>query len=234
MSMIGDNCENPIRIGIIEDDPGIRRFLRAALEEEGWCVEEAGSGSGGKCLVAERPPDLLLVDLGLPDMEGTLLIREIRSRTAAPIIVLSARNRENDKILALDSGADDYLTKPIGASELRARLRAHLRRRNQMVRQVAFGDVRVDLDSRQVFRGEALVHLSPTEFGILEILCRKAGKVVTQRELLNEVWGAEHKESAHYLRIYMGHLRHKLELEPARPRHLQTELGVGYRLILEV
>lgn len=128
------------------------------------------------------------------------------------------------------AGADDYLTKPIGASELRA----HLRRRNQLVRQIAFGDVRVDLDSRQVFRGDALVHLSPTEFGILEILCRKAGKVVTQRELLNEVWGAEHKESAHYLRIYMGHLRHQLELEPARPRHLRTELGGGYRLIVEV
>jgi len=224
---------NPIRIGIIEDDLGIRKFLRTALEEAGWQVEEASTGQGGKLLMSEHPPDLLLVDLGLPDMDGTRLIREIRSWTTMPIIVLSARKLENEKIFALDSGADDYLTKPIGASELRARLRAHLRRRLLPAKTVSFADVRIELDSRQVFRNDELVHLSPLEFGILSILCRNAGKVVTQREILHEVWGPDHADSAHYLRIYMGHLRHKLEKVPARPSHLLTELGVGYRLVFE-
>ena len=234
MNSTNEMDATPIRIVVIEDDMGIRKFLRTAFEGVGWIVEEAGTGQGGKLLLSERPPDLVLIDLGLPDMEGTQLIREIRSWTALPIIVLSARKMEHEKILALDSGADDYLTKPIGASELCARLRAHLRRRNLSTKSIHFGDIRIEMDSRQVFRNEELVHLSPIEFNILALLCRSAGKVVTQRQILHEVWGPDHRDSAHYLRIYMGHLRHKLEEIPAQPRYLRTELGVGYRLVTEL
>ncbi|WP_291470553.1 two-component system response regulator KdpE [Acidovorax sp.] len=225
---------------VIEDEPQIRRFVRSALEAEGWQVHEAGTLREGLSAAGTRHPDLLVLDLGLPDGDGVELIRDVRGWSAVPIIVLSARTDETDKIAALDAGADDYLTKPFGTGELLARVRANLRRPrvatgNGLVQEAAeplfhFGDVEVDRSARLVRRAGVEVHLTPTEYRMLMVLVANAGRVITQKQLLREVWGPMRSDQSHYLRIYMGHLRQKLEADPAQPRHLLTESGVGYRL----
>jgi len=222
---------------IIEDEPQIRRFVRAALEAEGWQVHEAGTQQRGLIEAGTRKPDLLVLDLGLPDGDGMDLIRDVRQWSSVPIIVLSARADEGDKVAALDAGADDYLTKPFGVGELLARVRANLRRPRPVPAEGAesvlrFGDVEVDARARLVRRAGAEVHLTPIEYRLLSVLIANAGRVLTHRQLLREVWGPSHAEQSHYLRIYMGHLRQKLEADPAQPRHLLTETGVGYRLVL--
>ena len=224
---------------VIEDEPQIRRFVRGALEAEGWQVHEAATLRDGLAAAGTRQPDLLVLDLGLPDGDGVTLIRDVRGWSAVPIIVLSARSDEADKIAALDAGADDYLTKPFGTGELLARVRANLRRpRTAGSEQAAdpetvfrFGDVELDRAARLVRRAGVEVHLTPTEYRLVSVLAVNAGRVLTQRQLLREVWGPSHSEQSHYLRIYMGHLRQKLEADPAQPRHLLTETAVGYRLV---
>ncbi|RZL45095.1 MAG: two-component system response regulator KdpE, partial [Variovorax sp.] len=217
----------------------IRRFVRGALEAEGWQVHEAATLRDGLAAAGTRQPDLLVLDLGLPDGDGVTLIRDVRGWSAVPIIVLSARSDEADKIAALDAGADDYLTKPFGTGELLARVRANLRRPRAAGSEQAadpetvfrFGDVELDRAARLVRRAGVEVHLTPTEYRLLSVLAVNAGRVLTQRQLLREVWGPSHSEQSHYLRIYMGHLRQKLEADPAQPRHLLTETAVGYRLV---
>lgn len=228
--------DTPIHLVLVEDEKQIRRFLSTALTSEGFTVHEAQTGKQGLIECATRKPDILIVDLGLPDISGLDVIREVRSWTDVPIIVLSARNQELDKVGALDAGADDYLSKPFGTAELIARIRAHLRRRQPNAGAVdpvfQFGAVKVDFSLRTVMRNSAPVHLSPIEYRLLSVLARNAGKVMTQRQLLLEVWGPNHSESAHYLRIYMANLRQKLEAVPAQPSHFLTETGVGYRLVI--
>lgn len=226
---------------IIEDEPQIRRFVRAALEAEGWLVHEADTAKKGLIEAGTRKPDLLVLDLGLPDSDGLNLIRDVRGWSAVPIIVLSARSGETDKIAALDAGADDYLTKPFGVGELLARLRANLRRPRAASSDgtapdagdptFRFGEVEVDRHARLVRRHGAEVHLTPIEYRLLSVLMANAGRVLTHRRLLREVWGPSHADQSHYLRIYMGHLRQKLEADPAQPKHLLTETAVGYRLL---
>ncbi|MBE7939684.1 response regulator [Ramlibacter aquaticus] len=223
---------------IVEDDPGIRRFVRTALEAEGWRVEEAGTLQEGARAVESHEVNLLLVDLGLPDGDGIELIRQVRGRSSVPLIVLSARAGEQDKIDALDAGADDYLTKPFGVGEMLARVRANLRRPRAGLEMEAagsfrFGDVEIDREARIVRRGGQDVHLTPIEYRLLSILVANAGRVLTHRQLLQQVWGGPHAEQTHYVRIYMGHLRSKLEADPAKPRHLLTETAIGYRLIAD-
>ncbi|RYF08253.1 MAG: two-component system response regulator KdpE [Comamonadaceae bacterium] len=224
---------------VIEDEPQIRRFVRAALEAEQWLVHEAGTLRDGLSAVGTRQPDLLVLDLGLPDGDGIDLIRDVRAWSSAAIIVLSARTDEADKIAALDAGADDYLTKPFGTGELLARVRATLRRPRQTdtptggEQRFRFGHVEVDRAARTVLRAGQPVHLTPIEYRMLLVLVGNAGRVLTQRQLLTEVWGPGHVDRSHYLRIHMGHLRQKLEVDPAQPQHLLTETGVGYRLVAE-
>lgn len=221
-----------INVLLVEDEPQIRRFVRAALEAEGCRVFEAEGGQRGLIEAGTRQPELLIVDLGLPDMDGIALIREFRSWSEAPVLILSARSDEQDKIEALDAGADDYLTKPFGVGELAARVRALLRRRlrgQETSPQVAFGQVEVDLSRRTVRRDGQPVHLTPIEYRLLGVLVGHAGKVMTHRTLMREVWGPNHGDNGHYLRIYMSHLRQKLEADPAQPVHFLTETGVGYR-----
>jgi len=224
-----------VNVVVIEDDRHICRFVRASLESEAMRVTEAQTGRRGLALVAGTRPDLVIVDLGLPDMDGVDVIRQLRGWSAVPVIVLSARSSEKEKVAALDAGADDYLTKPFGVAELMARIRAQLRRQNRTAGAegsiVRFGDVVVDLDARVVQRGGEPVHLTPIEYRLLAALARQAGRVITQRQLLQEVWGPSRVDSAHYLRIYMGHLRQKLERDPAQPEHIVTETAVGYRLV---
>ncbi|HEV8474311.1 MAG TPA: two-component system response regulator KdpE [Methylomirabilota bacterium] len=220
---------------VIEDEPQIRRFLRAALGGEGYRVHEASTGADGLVEVASRQPDVVILDLGLPDTDGLDVIRRVREWSAVPVIILSARGQEADKVAALDAGADDYLSKPFGVDELMARMRVALRHRARVsdgAVDSAFnlGELHVDLAARQVTLGGAHVHLTPIEYRLLTTLVHHAGKVVTHHQLLNEVWGPNATEQAHYVRVYMAHLRHKLEAEPARPRYLLTEAGVGYRL----
>jgi two-component system KDP operon response regulator KdpE len=220
---------------LIEDEPQIRRFLRATLTGQGYRFFEAASGADGLIEVASRQPDVVVVDLGLPDMDGLEVIRRVREWSTVPIIVLSARGQERDKVTALDAGADDYVGKPFGAGELLARIRVALRHTAGATHEgeeapFKTGDLQVDRLRRQVFVGDAEVHLTPIEYRLLVTLVRHAGKVVTHRQLLREVWGPTHTEQAHYVRVYMAHLRGKLEAEPARPRYLLTEPGVGYRL----
>ncbi|MES2316273.1 MAG: response regulator [Pseudomonadota bacterium] len=220
---------------LIEDETQIRRFVRMTLEAEGISVSEAASGAQGLLAAQRCRPDLVILDLGLPDVDGVEVIRQLRAWTDMPIVILSARNDEAQKVRALDNGADDYLTKPFGNSELMARIRAHLRRRTAAVPESGvvpfeFGDVSVDFAQRQVNRAGQPVHLTPIEFKLLSALIDNAGKVLTHAYLLREVWGAGHAERSHYLRIYMGHLRQKLEHDPARPAYIITETGVGYRL----
>ena len=226
---------------VIEDEPQIRRFVRGALEAEGWLVFEADTAKKGLTEAGTRKPDLLVLDLGLPDGDGLNLIREVRGWSGVPIIVLSARSDEADKIAALDAGADDYLTKPFGVGELLARVRANLRRPRAVAGDgvasedadplFRFGLVEVDRQSRLVRRGGAEVHLTPIEYRLLSMLIANAGRVLTHRQLLREVWGPSHAGQSHYLRIYMGHLRQKLETDPAQSQHLLTETAVGYRLL---
>ena len=219
---------------IIEDEKGIRRLLRTALEGDSVRVFEAEDLARGLVEAATRKPDLVILDLGLPDGDGITFVQEFRQWSSVPVLVLSARDSEHDKIAALDAGADDYMTKPFGVGELQARLRVLMRRypgseKNDPVYE--FGDIRVDIAGRQVRKGGEEVHLTPIEFRLLTILIGHSGKVLTQRQLLNEVWGPNAVEHAHYLRIYMGHLRQKLETDPARPQHFITETGIGYRFV---
>ena len=223
---------------IIEDEPQMRRFLRAALESHDCRPVEAASAREGLAQASGRNPDVILLDLGLPDGDGIELTRTIREWSRTPIIVLSARGREQDKIAALDAGADDYLTKPFAVGELMARLRVALRHAAQPEGAhadavFAARDLRVDLGRRQVWVGDAEVHLTPLQYKLLAALVRHAGQVLTHRRLLKEVWGPNVTEHTHYLRVYMAQLRHKLERDPARPRLFLTESGVGYRLKAE-
>jgi two-component system KDP operon response regulator KdpE len=222
---------------LIEDDAQIRRFLRAALAAEDYRLQEALTAEEGLAQAAARQPDLILLDLGLPDRDGLEVIRSIRQWGQIPILVLSARGQEKDKIAALDLGADDYVAKPFAVGELLARIRAALRRASARVdgagAVVHFGAVEVDLEKRVVRVNREEVHLTPNEYKLLQVLIQHAGKVLTQRQLLNEVWGPQHTEQAQYLRVYIAQLRRKLEHDPARPKYLQTEPGVGYRLLPE-
>ena len=223
---------------LIEDEPQIRRFLRATLTGQGYRLFEATTGADGLVEVGSRQPDVVIVDLGLPDIDGIDVIRRLREWTAVPIIVLSARGQERDKVTALDVGADDYVSKPFGAGELLARIRVALRHTAGASHEgddatFQVGELRMDLLHRQVFVGDREVRLTPIEYKLLAALVRHAGKVVTHSQLLRDVWGPTHTDQAHYVRVYLAHLRHKLETEPARPRYLLTEPGVGYRLATE-
>jgi two-component system KDP operon response regulator KdpE len=221
---------------LIEDEPQIRRFLRATLGSSGYRLHEATSGEDGLVEAATRQPDVVILDLGLPDIDGLQVIRRLREWSKVPIIVLSARGQEGDKVAALDAGADDYVSKPFAVGELLARLRVALRH-------AAVGEsgeptftvagLRVDQVKRLVQMDGKDVHLTPIEYRLLTTLVRHAGRVLSQRQLLKEVWGPAHTDHAHYLRVYMGTLRRKLERDPARPRYLLTEPGVGYRLAAE-
>ncbi|MGU3521995.1 two-component system response regulator KdpE [Enterobacteriaceae bacterium C23F] len=224
-----------INVLIVEDEQAIRRFLRSALEGDGLRVFEAETLQRGLLEAATRKPDLVILDLGLPDGDGIEFIRDFRQWSQVPVIVLSARAEETDKITALDAGADDYLSKPFGIGELQARLRVALRRHGSAEQQqpeIAFADIQVDLVNRRIVRGNEEIHLTPIEFRLLAVLLNNHGKVLTQRQLLSQVWGPNAVEHSHYLRIYMGHLRQKLEADPARPKHLLTETGIGYRFML--
>ena len=218
---------------LIEDDPQTRRFVKTSLGSQGWRIVEAENGKQGLSMAKSENPCLVILDLGLPDLDGVSVVRGLRLVSDLPILILSARTQERDKIEALDAGADDYLTKPFSTGELDARLRALLRR---VVKAAtcgeAFetGELKVDLARRKVFMAGNEVRLTPIEYRLLSLLIRHAGLVVTHRYLLKEVWGPDHVHDSHYLRIYMGQLRHKLEADPARPRYLLTEVGVGYRL----
>ncbi len=222
---------------VIEDEPQLRRFLRTALESHHYRPVEAGTAREGLAQSSGRNPDAILLDLGLPDGDGVDVTRQIRQWSRTPIIVISARGREEDKVAALDAGADDYLTKPFGVEELLARLRVALRHAAQQegapLEVFESGDVRVDLGRRQVFVKNEEVHLTPTEYKLLTTLVRHAGRVLTHRQLLHEVWGPNATEQTPYLRVYMTQLRHKIERDPARPRLLTTESGVGYRLKMD-
>lgn len=225
---------NPI-ILLIEDDAQIRRFLRASLVNQGYTLLEAETGREGLALAASRVPDVVLLDLGLPDMEGIEVIHQLRTWSSVPIIILSARGQERDKVANLDAGADDYLTKPFGVGELLARMRVALRKSmpaeegKQEVRYF-LGNIEVDFERRQVLRGQEEVHLTPIEYKLLAALLKHRGKVVTHRQLLKEVWGPSYVEQNPYLRIFILNLRRKLEDDPTRPQYLLTEPGVGYRL----
>lgn len=227
-----DESRKPVVL-VVEDEQLIRRFVRSALEEEGCQVCEAGTLAQGLIESGQHKPDLVMLDLGLPDGNGIDFIRDLRGWSDAPILVLSARTHEKDKIQALDVGADDYLTKPFGVGELRARARALLRRQSRGGESasplVVFGDVQVDLARRVVTRAGEPVHLTPIEYRLLCVLIANTGKVITQRHLLRDVWGPSSVESNHYLRVYVGHLRQKLERDPTQPEHILTETGVGYR-----
>ena len=227
------NDDRPL-ILVVEDEPQIRRFIRVALEEQARVVE-AGSAAEALETFDGPTPALAIIDLGLPDRDGVDLIRELRTWTMLPLLVLSARSAEAEKVAALDAGADDYLTKPFGVQELRARVRALLRRQNVGAGETAieFGNIRVDRVHRTVTRDGAAIHLTPIEYRLLGVLLANVGRVLTHRQLLKDVWGPGHVERGHYLRIYIGHLRQKLEADPARPRHLLTETGVGYRFQLQ-
>ncbi len=223
---------------LIEDDPQIRKFLKAMLTAEDYRLHESTTGHDGIAQAAARRPDLVLLDLGLPDQDGIDVISGIRKWSQMPILVISARDQERDKIDALDAGADDYVTKPFAPGEVSARIRAALRRavvldRNEAAETIDFGNIRVNLAARRVFVGGSEVHLTPNEYKLLQVLLRHNGKVLTQRQLLNEVWGPEHLDEREYLRVFMSQLRHKLEADPAHPKHLITEPGVGYRLLTE-
>jgi two-component system KDP operon response regulator KdpE len=220
---------------LIEDEPQMRRFLRAALGNQSYELVEAATAREGLAQAAGRNPALILLDLGLPDADGLTVTREIRAWSTTPIIVISARGQEHDKVAALDAGADDYLTKPFGVEELLARMRVALRHAALSAGGSAdpvfeAAGVRVDLPNRQVFKNGIEVHLTPLEFKLLQTMIRHAGKVLTHRHLLKEVWGINAINQNHYLRVYITQLRHKLEQDPAQPRLLQTETGVGYRL----
>jgi two-component system KDP operon response regulator KdpE len=220
---------------VIEDEPTIRRFIRMSLEAEGCQVYEADSVRRGLIEAGTRHPDMVVLDLGLPDGDGVDFIRDLRAWSDIPIIVLSARTTEAGKVGALDAGADDYLTKPFGAAELLARVRAHLRRRARAggsgTTVFEFGTLRVDLGKRIVERAGEPLHLTPIEYRLLAYLITHPDSVLTHRQLLKNVWGPSHAEDSHYVRVYMGSLRKKIEDEPSQPKHIVTEAGVGYRFV---
>jgi two-component system KDP operon response regulator KdpE len=218
---------------LIEDEPQIRRFLRAVLPSQGIELFEAETGERGLVEIGVRRPDVVILDLGLPDIGGVEVVRRLREWSEVPVIVLSARTDEADKIAALDAGADDYLTKPFGVGELLARLRVAMRRATRAedgAQLFTAGPIKVDLSARRVEVSGQAVHLTPIEYRLLALLVKHAGKVLTHRHLLKEVWGPSHVDDSHYLRIYMAQLRRKLEDDPTQPRYLITEPGVGYRL----
>ena len=221
---------------LIEDERQIRRFVRMALETEGWNIVEADTMKQGLIDAGTRKPDIVILDLGLPDGNGIDFIRDFRGWSPVPIIVLSARTSETDKIAALDAGADDYLTKPFGVGELLARVRATRRRSAGSASEEAapfrFGEVDVDLARRTVHKGGVPLHLTPIEFRLLTLMISNVGRVLTHRQILREVWGPAYVEHEHYVRVHMGHLRQKLEDDPAQPAHLITETAVGYRLVV--
>lgn len=221
------------QILIVEDDAQIRRFVRLTLEAEGHTVHEAETYQRGLIEAGTRRPDLVVLDLGLPDGDGVELIRELRQWSAIPVIVLSARSAEGSKIAALDAGADDYLVKPFGSGELSARVRAQLRRHQQQTPAgeplIAFGDIRIDLVRRMVDRAGEVLHLTPIEYKLLTHLASQPDRVITHAQLLKAVWGPGHQEDMHYVRVHMANLRKKIEDQPSMPRHLITETGVGYR-----
>jgi two-component system KDP operon response regulator KdpE len=226
--------ETALRVLIVEDEFEIRRFVRMALEAEGLLVYEADSLQRGLIEAGTRRPDLIVLDLGLPDGDGVDLIRDLRTWSQVPIIVLSARSAESAKIVALDTGADDYLVKPFGTGELLARVRAQLRRSVKSVEStsiVTFGDVRIDMDRRVVERAGVSVHLTPLEYRLLTHLCAHPDRVLTHLQLLKAVWGPSHQADTQYLRVFMGGLRKKIEVDPSQPCHLLTETGVGYRFV---
>ena len=224
--------ENLPRILIIDDELAIRRFLHAVLSEEEFYLHEAENGHAGLAAAAAFRPDVILLDLGLPDLDGILVIKRIREWSQVPIIVLSVRDRENDKVAALDAGADDYLTKPFGVGELLARIRAALRRSLQEIPEPLFesSGLQVDLSARRVSVNGVDVSLTPTEYDILRLLVAHAGKVLTHGQILKQVWGMAYLEQPHVLRVNVSNLRRKLENDPSRPQHIITEPGVGYRL----
>jgi len=231
------NSAKPV-IVVIEDDPQICRFLRTSLSVQGFQVIETGTGERGVVEVGTRKPELVILDLGLPGMDGIEVIRKVREWSAVPIIVLSARSQESNKIAALDAGADDYLTKPFSIGELLARIRVSLRHAARLAGDgvetlFSVGDLQVDLSRRSVHIDDQEIHLTPIEYRLLTVLIRHAGKVLTHRQLLLDVWGPAYVEHAHYVRIYMGQLRRKLESDPNQPRYLLTEAGVGYRLAMD-
>ena len=224
---------------LIEDEPQMQRFLRIVLQGQGYRFIEAQTGQEGLVQAATRSPDIILLDLGLPDIDGLEVTRRLREWSDIPIIVLSAREQEQDKVKALDAGADDYLTKPFGAGELLARIRVAIR--HKVMQQSTAGEpvfildnLRVDMSLRQVFLNEQEVHLTPIEYKLLTLLIQNAGKVVTHSQLLKEVWGPSYSKETQYLRVYMTQLRHKLESDPARPRFLINEPGIGYRLKIDL
>jgi two-component system KDP operon response regulator KdpE len=230
-------CARPVVL-LIEDEPQIRRFLRATLDGQRFKLIEAATGEEGLAAAATRQPEVIILDLGLPDMDGLEIIHRVREWSAMPIIVLSARGQERDKVTALDAGADDYVSKPFGVGELVARMRVALRHAARGAGEpgeskFSVGDLQVDLAQRQVTVAGQPVHLTPIEYRLLATLVRHAGKLLTHHQLLNEVWGPSHTEQAHYLRVYTAQLRRKLEVDPARPRYVLTEPGVGYRLAAE-
>ena len=225
------------QILVVEDEAPIRQLLRTTLEAEGYVVHEAATAREGETLAGNRRIDLYLIDLGLPDGDGTALIRRLRRWTQRPVIVLSARSLEAQKVEALDAGADDYVSKPFGVAELHARLRVALRHAAQSARdgdsRLMLGPLTIDLTAKTVVRGAAPAKLTATQWRLLEVLARHAGRVVTSRQLLREVWGPAHAEQGHYLRIYVRQLRQKLEPDPSNPRFLITETGIGYRLLVD-
>jgi two-component system KDP operon response regulator KdpE len=225
------------RILVVEDDPGILRALKTNLTRHGFEVETAETGGQALDSFSCRPPDLILLDLGLPDIDGTVVIQEVRARARTPIVVLSVRGAEHDKVAALDLGADDYLTKPFGVGELLARVRVALRHAAGVASGTAAvfktGDLEVDIEHRRVRVGAEEVHLTPTEYDLLKTFVSQPDKVLTDRMLLRAVWGPEYGSEAHYLHVYVARLRRKIEKDPQRPRYLLTEPGVGYRLITE-
>jgi two-component system KDP operon response regulator KdpE len=223
-----------VKLAIIEDEKPIRSFIRASLGDSGFKLREAETGKEGIAMVAQWNPDVVLLDLGLPDMDGLEVTQSLREWSQVPIIVLSARGREQDKIDALDAGADDYLTKPFSFGELMARIRVALRHRRGSEVEPApvfeASGIRFDQSLRRIWKGEEEVHLTPIEYKLFSILVKHSGKVVTHKQLLHEVWGPAYVEESHYLRVYFANLRHKLEDDPARPKLITTEAGVGYRL----
>jgi two-component system KDP operon response regulator KdpE len=227
--------ESSVTVLLVEDELGIRHFLRAALRSEDYRVLEAGTVSEGLVTADSGKPDLVILDLGLPDGDGVQFIRDFRYWSPAPVLVLSARSAEREKIAALDAGADDYLTKPFVVGELLARVRALLRRAQQLQSEpqakLSFSDITVDLALRCVTRNSESLHLTPIEYRLLVLLVTNAGKVMTHRHLLREVWGPGQSDNSHYLRVYVGHLRQKLEKDPAQPKHILTETAVGYRFV---
>ncbi|MEO8876234.1 MAG: response regulator [Polyangiaceae bacterium] len=231
--------EHQATILVIEDEDAMRKFVRLALTAQGYRVLEAADGQTGLKQAVSYTPDLVILDLGLPDLDGLEVARQLRTWCVAPIIIISARGQESQKVEALDQGADDYLTKPFGTDELLARIRVALRHaarsaQDPAVSTVSIGNTKIDLARRLVVVGDQEIHLTPIEYKLLAMLVKHAGMVLTHKQLLDQVWGPGHSHQAQYLRVYMGQLRHKLEKNPARPQHLVTEPGVGYRLKADV